>query len=96
LSPQRGGFRIAPTGEGLLPLTVLAVKIAGNGSGAFAGAPLGGPMPILGSAALKASHGGGPVTLASVPLFTSHTRLSSALGMLGRRRMRARAECRAR
>jgi PEP-CTERM motif len=58
------------------PITNILVKIGGNGAGAFMGAPLGGSMPVLGSAVLRGD--GGPGTLVTIPLFTNHTPVSGA------------------
>jgi PEP-CTERM motif-containing protein len=60
------------------PITAIAVKVLGNGAGAFAGNPLTGTMPIFGAAAVKGNLGGGPITLVGVPFFTGHNPGSSA------------------
>jgi PEP-CTERM motif-containing protein len=60
------------------PITAIAVKVIGNGAGAFAGNPLTGTMPIFGAAAVKGNLGGGPITLVGVPFFTGHNPGSSA------------------
>jgi len=54
------------------------VIIASNGPAEFTGNPLAGQMPFAGTALVKGNLGGGPLTLAAVPLFTNHTPLSGA------------------
>jgi hypothetical protein len=64
------------------PITGVVVKVLGNGSANFTGNPLAGKMPVPGAVLVKGNLGGGPLTLASVPLFTNHT-ASSGAGAVG-------------
>jgi PEP-CTERM motif len=60
------------------PFTAIVVKVNGNEHGSFYGNPLTGQMPIFGGVAVKGNLGGGPITLAYVPFFTSHSPGSTA------------------
>ena len=71
-----------PNGTIIAPITGLVVSIASNGPADFTGNPLSGQMPLAGTALVKGNLGGGPVTLAVVPLFTNHTP-SSGAGSVG-------------